>query len=212
MPMTTTCLNHVNLVNRRYANNFCTGRRYLGHVLFSFFERSRSVLSDSQLVVFDRSGRVFRHELLDALDKVGLFRAGDADFVPVVENLLQLLHFEFVEVGVLQVDFLVVLEVADLSVLFLQLLAHFFRRHSPTHGFRHFPDDVGGGIGAPADVVAKSHFLILGRLAPLFEGFFDDGRVGLVGVGERPGELGHHADADFALVRFFLGDGNANAG
>jgi len=147
---------------------------------------------------------VFGHEVLDALDEVGLFGAGDAGFVPFVKNLLEIFDLQLVEVRVLEVDLFVVAQVADLPVLLLQLLADFLDRHAPADGFGHLGDDVRGRVGSSADHVAEPLVLVLGRFAPLFELVLDGTGVGFVSVGQRRHEFGHGAVADFAVVGLLL--------
>ena len=43
-------------------------------------------------------------DLLDPLDEVGFFQAAVADLLPVVEDLLQLLHLQLLQVDALEVD------------------------------------------------------------------------------------------------------------
>lgn len=65
------------------------------------------MLLDSQLLLVGRRGRVFWLQLLDPLDEVRLLEASVARLVPVVENLLQVSHFELLEVNRIEVDLFV---------------------------------------------------------------------------------------------------------
>ena len=46
---------------------------------------------------------MFGHEFLDAFDKVRFLGASHANFVPLVENLLEIFDFELVEIRVLRI-------------------------------------------------------------------------------------------------------------
>lgn len=64
-------------------------------------------LLDSQLLLVGGRRRVFWFQLLDSLDEVRLLEAPVARLVPIVENLLQVSYFKFLEVDRIKVDLFV---------------------------------------------------------------------------------------------------------
>lgn len=125
--------------------------------------------------------RVLGHELGYFADEVGLFGAAFARLAPLVQNFLQVLDFQLLQVHCGQVQLLVcrttnkheerqnrpawteptrldrtqltVSQLADLTVLLLELLADLVHRDVVAERFGHFVYHLCGGVARRADVV-----------------------------------------------------------
>lgn len=75
---------------------------------------------------------------------------------------------------------LTVAQLADLSVLLLQFLANFKRRHSPAQGLRKLTHDFSGGLLQSSYVVAKTIVLFFRSQTKIGELRFDGVLVALL--------------------------------
>jgi len=151
---------------------------------------------------------VFGLEFFDFLDEVCLFQTAVTSLLPIAQNLLQISHLQLLQIHSLEVNLLVVCQLADLSVLFLQFLADLFSWHSPRQRLGHLAQDPSGSISSSSDKVAKSVFLRFEVLAKLLELRFNFGRAGFVRFFQAVGEPLNDLDANLALA-FFKGRGKA---
>ena len=74
-------------------------------------------------------------DLLNLLYEISLLQTPVAVLVPVVENFLQILHFQLLQVDGTEINLLLVGQLTHLAVLFLQFLANLITGHRPGEWF-----------------------------------------------------------------------------
>lgn len=145
---------------------------------------------------------ILRFELLDSLDEVRLLQTSVARLIPIVENLLQILHLQLLQVDRVEIDLLFVFQVADLLIFLFQLFADLVGRHRPAERFGHFAENASRGIFEAAEIVAETILSALDGFAELSELGLDLLGVLAHCIVEILGEFVEYANADltFALL------------